>query len=105
MADSQRTLIEAVVVEHDLQFTLADLCRACAAEPPFIASLVEEGLLRPSGSGPGDWQFEGAALTRARTAWRLTRDLQLGLDALALVLGLLDEIDALKIRLRRAGLS
>lgn len=105
MTDSERTVIEAVVVEHDLRFSLADLCRACAAEPSFIAALVDEGLLSPRGSGPDDWQFEGTALVRARTAWRLQRDLQLGVDAMALVVGLLDEIDTLKTRLRRAGLE
>ena len=105
MADTHHTVIEAVVVEHDLRFTFADLCRACAAEPSFIAALVDEGLLRPSGSGPDDWQFEGTALARARTAWRLARDLQLSVDTMALVFGLLDEIDALKTRLRRAGLQ
>jgi chaperone modulatory protein CbpM len=104
MADTHHTVIEAVVVEDDLRFTFADLCRACAAQPSFIAALVEEGLLHPSGSGPDDWQFEGVALARARTAWRLTRDLQLTVDAMALVFGLLDEIDALKTQLRRAGL-
>jgi chaperone modulatory protein CbpM len=101
MADTERTVIEAVIVEDGLRFTFAELCRACAAQPSFIAALVDEGLLRPSGSGPDDWQFEGSALARARTAWRLTRDLQLGVDAVALVLGLLDEIDALETRLRR----
>lgn len=104
MADTQRTLIEAVVVERDLRFTLDELCRACPAEPSFVLALVEEGLLRPSGSGPDDWQFEGAALARARTASRLARDLQLSVDAMALVLTLLDEIDELGARLRRAGL-
>jgi chaperone modulatory protein CbpM len=104
MTDTERTVIEAVVVEHDHRFTFAELCRACAAQPSFVAALVDEGLLQPRGSGPDDWQFEGAALARARTAWRLSRDLQLGVDAMALVLKLLDDIDALESRLHRAGL-
>jgi chaperone modulatory protein CbpM len=104
MADAQRTVVEAVIVEDELRFTLADLCRACSAQPSFVVALVDEGLLHPSGSGPDDWQFEGTALARARTAWRLARDLELGVEAMALVLGLLDEIDALEKRLRRAGL-
>ena len=104
MSDTQRTAMEAVIVENDLRFTFADLCRACAAKPSFIAALVDEGLVRPSGSGPEDWQFEGEALARVRAASRLTRDLQLDVGAMALVLDLLDEIDALKAQLRRAGL-
>jgi chaperone modulatory protein CbpM len=103
MADVPHTVVDAVVVEEGLRFTLADLCRACAAQPTFVVALVDEGLLQPSGSGPDDWQFEGAALARARTAWRLARDFELGLDAMALVLDLLDQIDTLERRLRRAS--
>jgi chaperone modulatory protein CbpM len=105
MPDTSRTVIEAVIVEERLRFSLAELCRACAAEPSFVVALVDEGLLNPSGRGPDDWQFEGAALRRARTAFRLKRDLQLSVDAAALVLDLLDEVDQLKGRLRRAGLE
>jgi chaperone modulatory protein CbpM len=104
MADAQHTVVEAVVVEDGIRFTLADLCRACAAQPSFVVALVDEGLLHPIGSGPAEWQFEGAALARTRMAWRLARDFELGVDAMALVLGLLDEIDTLEKRLRRAGL-
>jgi chaperone modulatory protein CbpM len=105
MARTSRTVIEAVIVEEGLRFNLGELCRACATEPSFLVALVDEGLLNPSGSGPDDWQFEGAALRRARTAFRLKRDLQLSVDATALVLDLLDEVDELRARLRRAGLD
>ena len=105
MPDTSRTVIEAVIVEQGVRFNLAELCRACAAEPSFLVALVDEGLLNPSGSGPDEWQFEGAALRRARAAFRLKRDLQLSVDATALVLDLLQEVDELKARLRRAGLE
>jgi chaperone modulatory protein CbpM len=103
MADTRPTVIEAVVVEENLRFTLAELCRACGAESSLLTALVEEGLLQPSGSGPEDWQFAAGALSRARAALRLMRDLQLSVDALALVVELLDEIETLRAQLRRAG--
>lgn len=99
------TVIDAVLVEDDLQIGFADLCRACQADPERLLALVDEGLLQPVGSGPGDWRFKSRALPRARAALRLSRDLQLAVDATALVLDLLDEIDALKARLRRAGVA
>ncbi|MCY0854768.1 chaperone modulator CbpM [Cupriavidus sp. D39] len=40
-----------------------------------------------------------------RRAQRLTRDLELGAVGVALVLDLLDEIDSLRARLRRANLA
>lgn len=103
MAHTHLTVTD--VVERDLQFTLADLCRACAAEPSTIIALVEEGLLQPNGTGPANWQFDDGALPRARTAVRLVGDLRLSVDATVLVVELLDEIQTLRVRLRRAGLG
>jgi len=42
-------------------------------------------------------------LQRARTALRLTHDLELNAPGAALVLDLLDQIDTLRARLRRVG--
>jgi chaperone modulatory protein CbpM len=105
MAHTHLTVIDAVVVEQDLRFTLADLCRACAADPSTIIALVEEGLLQPDGTGPANWQFDGRALPRARTAVRLAADLRLSVEATVLAVELLDEIQTLRARLRRAGLA
>lgn len=93
-----------VIVEEEIRFTLVELCRASRADTEQVTALVEEGVLEPVGSGPDDWQFGGAALRRARAAMRLGRDLELNAAGTALVLGLLDEIEALKSRLRRAGI-
>ena len=104
MANTRLTVVDAVV-EQDLEFTLADLCRACAAEPSTMIELVEEGLLQPAGAGPADWQFDERALPRARTAVRLAADLRLSVGATVLVVELLDEIQTLRARLHRAGLG
>jgi chaperone modulatory protein CbpM len=96
--------IDAVVVEEQIEFTLADLCRACSAEPARLLELVVAGVLDPAGQGPQDWRFRGRALRNARIALRLGRDLELDPAATALVLDLLAENEALRSRLRRAGL-
>ena len=106
MAEHHRGVVDGIVVEvveEDIRFTLADLCRACGADSAQLIVLVDEGVLEPTGSGPEDWLFTGAALRRTRAALRLARDLELGVAATALVLDLLDEIEALRSRLRRAG--
>jgi chaperone modulatory protein CbpM len=103
MADNP-SVIHTVIVEEEIRFTLADLCRACRAERAQLIALVDEGVLDPAGSGPDDWQFGGRSMRRARQALRLARDLELGVAGAALVLDLLDEIQSLRSSLRRAGL-
>jgi chaperone modulatory protein CbpM len=94
---------DGAVVEHGVSFTLVQLCEAVHAERTQLMALVQEGVIEPSGSAPDDWRFGGASYARARTAVRLTHDLQLDTPAVALVLDLLDEIASLRGRLRRLG--
>jgi chaperone modulatory protein CbpM len=105
MSDSLCLAIDTLVVEEEVEFTLGDLCRACGAEPAQLLDLVGEGVLDPAGRGPQDWRFSGPSLRAARTALRLGHDLGLGLVGTALVLDLLAENEALRSRLRRAGLD
>jgi chaperone modulatory protein CbpM len=95
---------DGVVVEEEIRFTLVELCRTCGAEREHLIALVDEGVLDPAGSGPDDWLFGGPSLRRARAALRLARDLGLDPAGTALVLELLDEIESLRARLRRAGM-
>ena len=113
------TVLDAVIVEQTVQFTLADLCRACETQAAELVALVHAGVLQPlplgtptqtpmpaqTATSPDAWRFDGAALPRARSALRLAGDLQLGVEATALVVDLLDEITLLRTRLRRAGLD
>jgi len=91
------------VVEEDLQLTLVELSRACCAPEEQIHVWVVEGVLEPVGRLPQEWRFEGAALRRARLAWRLTQDLEINPPGVALALDLLDEIAALRAGVRRRG--
>jgi chaperone modulatory protein CbpM len=100
---SESTLVYGSVVEEQIELTFTDLCRACRAEREQVIAWVGEGVLEPAGEMPDDWRFSGASLQRARTALRLSRDLELNAAGVALVLDLLDEIDALKARLLRVG--
>jgi chaperone modulatory protein CbpM len=103
MSIGEGPVTQAVIVEADLQFSLPELSRACGVELALLESLVHEGVLTPQGDHPTQWRFEGSALPRARTAARLLLDLDLSASGAALVLELLDEIDALKSQLRRLG--
>ena len=106
MSGIERVDQEAIIVESELTFTLAELSRVCGVEIALVETLVLEGVLSPQGEDAARWRFEGSVLPRARTATRLLMDLELNASAAALVLDLLDQIDALKadiLRLTTAG--
>lgn len=96
-------VVDAVVVDEAMQFSLAQLCRVCQADAASVVALVDEGVLNPTGRRPDDWRFSGSSLQRARAAVRLSRDLDLNAGGTALVLDLLDEIAALRAKLPQAG--
>lgn len=86
-----------VALEH-VVFTFTALCRASGANDSDVQALVDEGLLHPTGSSARDWQFKGPALPQTRRALRLARELDLSLHAAAIVMDLLDQIEALERR-------
>jgi chaperone modulatory protein CbpM len=91
------------ILEEQTGLTLDDLCIACAVRDEQIIALVDVGVLEPQGREPAHWRFGGASLQRARMALRLQRDLEIDVAGAALALQLLEEIDALKSRLRAIG--
>ena len=105
MADITRQVFDGIVVEEELVFNLTGLCQAAGASPAQVLGLVDEGLLQPTGAAPQHWVFTGTSLRTTRTALRLNTDLSLGTAGAALVFELLEEISALRARLRRAGLE
>ena len=97
--------ISAAVLEEQTGLTLADLCRACAAQADLLLELVDEGVIVPSGEAQEVWRFTGVHLRRARVAVRLQRDLGVNTAGAALALQLMDELDALRARLRVLGVQ
>jgi len=92
--------ITGFVLEEQTELTLADLCRACAAQANSVIELVEEGLIAPHGAAPDQWRFTGVHMQRARVALRLQKDLGVNLAGAALALELLEELEVLRARLQ-----
>ena len=105
MSNNPSHAIDGIVVEEEIVFSLSGLCQAAGASPDEVLALVDEGVLQPSGNAPPLWAFAGPSLRTTRAALRLNTDLALGTAGAALVLDLLEEINALHARLRRAGLE
>lgn len=97
--------IDGIVVEDEIVFSLSGLCQAAGASPAQVLALIDEGVLQPAGDAPAQWVFAGYSLRTTRAALRLNSDLAIGTAGAALVLDLLEEIAALRARLRRVGLA
>ena len=92
------------LMEDIIELTLDDLCRACVAQADIIIELVSEGVIDTADARPNQpperWRFTGLHLHRAKVAMRLHRDLGVNFAGAALALELMDEVQALKAKLR-----
>jgi chaperone modulatory protein CbpM len=102
--DSQALV--GLVVTDSIVYTLHEFCCACTAQEELIIALVEEGIVEPVAQDDADdLHFSGSSLARARTALRLQRELEINLSGVALALDLMDEVQALRRRLLRLGIT
>jgi chaperone modulatory protein CbpM len=90
---------------EDACLTREDVARACAVTPEWVRRHVEEGLLTAIPDEPVEWRCTSALLRRVRRMAELERDFDAAPELAALMVDLLEEIDALRARLRRAGLE
>lgn len=97
--------ILAGVVEEEACLTIEELCAACSLEREWLVHRIEEGLFPVSGGIVAEWRFGAAGITRARRMRALERDFDAVPELAALVADMLEEMDDLRARLRRAGLA
>ena len=105
MTQTKITWITGSVVEEEVHMSIVEISQATRAPEDLIMSWVSEGVLSPVGSSPEDWRFSGESLKRAKTAARLTHDLELNTPGVALALDLLDEISRLRNQLVREKIA
>jgi len=83
-------------------FTLEELCSACALEREWLVVRVRDGLVPAAGTEP-EWRFSATAVTRVRRMRDIERTYDAVPELAALVADMLEELDTLRARLRRAG--
>lgn len=88
---------------EDSWLTLEQVAAACRVEPAWLMRHLDAGLFPHAESVGGIWRFSGAALARARRMRQIERDFDAVPELAALVADLLEEMDALRARLRRGG--
>jgi chaperone modulatory protein CbpM len=92
--------LKGQLVDESVEFTLAQLCRISGASERDVMLWVDEGAFEPRGDTPEQWRFSGASLKRVRIACHLAEDLEINAPGIALALELLEEIEALRARMK-----
>ena len=100
---------------EDPFLTAEELCSVCALEREWLVLRVREGLIPAAGdvcdvSGSDArsdtaWRFSTTTLSRVRRMREIERTYDAAPELAALVADLLEEMDALRARLRREGLE
>jgi chaperone modulatory protein CbpM len=86
--------------------TLRELAGSCAVTEEWVVARVTEGLLPAAGgTGSTEWRFGRRELVRVRHMHAMERDFDAVPELAALVADLLEEVETLRQRLRRAGLE
>jgi chaperone modulatory protein CbpM len=98
-------ILTGSVIGDEGVLSIEEFARACRAEAQWVIELVAVGVLAPEGREASAWRFRAADLRCAFRLSRLQRDFGASLEAAAVMLDLLDEIERLRGRLKRAGLE
>lgn len=96
-------IVTGVILEEAC-LTVDQLAGACSASPEWVRVHLEEGLLANADSAASQGRFTRRELWRARHMYRLERDFDAAPELAALVADLLEELESMRARLRRAGL-
>jgi chaperone modulatory protein CbpM len=88
----------------DACLTLEQLCAAASLERDWLIRHVEEGLIPAAGAIVTEWRFTTVHLARARRMHEIERAYDAAPELAALVADMLEELDELRARLRRAGM-
>jgi chaperone modulatory protein CbpM len=96
MEEQEKSVVSGVVIEELETFTLRQFCQVCAIQEDHIAEFVVEGILEPEGRDRHSWRFSQSSLRWALKARRLQRDLDINLAGVSVILGLMEELEALR---------
>lgn len=99
-----KTQLSALLLEQP-QLSVDEVAMSCAVSRDWVIAHVEAGVLACSGESPAHWSFTGHALRRARKLRGLERDFDANPELAGLVVDLIEELERVRARLRRAGLE
>jgi len=86
-------------VDEQSTFDLQQFAQACGQSPDWILQLIEYDILSVENT-PEAHQFMSEDVARARKAYRLQRDFDASLAAVAVMLDLIDDVQQLRKQLK-----
>lgn len=90
----------------DLRVGIAEIAGNCGVDQAWIVAHVEAGvLLAGQGGDPAAWVFTSRDVVRARRLCDVERRFDANLELAGLFVDLQEELERLRARLRREGLS
>lgn len=92
--------IDAEIVDEHYIFDLQHFAEACGQSPEWVLQLLEYEIL-PARDEVRIHQFFADELSRARRAYRLQRDFEASLSAVAMMLDLIDEVQSLRKQVKQ----
>ena len=96
----QVELTEAVWLEESGAVTLVQLAQSSGLTENELRDLVELGAIEPLDLDAAEWNFGSHCIAAARAACRLRKDFELEPPALAVILSLLERVEALEAELK-----
>lgn len=91
--------IEAEILDENCIFDLNGFAQACGQSTEWVLQLLEYEIL-PAREDIRIHQFFADELLRARRAYRLQRDFEASLPAVAMMLDLIDEVQSLRKKIK-----
>ena len=87
--------LDTEIIDETLNLDLKHFAQACGQSPEWILQLLEYEIL-PARPEERINQFFGDDISRARRAYRLQRDFEASLSAVAMMMDLIDEVQQLR---------
>ena len=91
------------VLLEDAALSVDELARACACESRWVVERTESGALACTVVAGGERRFTSSELVRARRLLALERRFDADAELAALTVDLIEEVEALRRRLRSGG--
>jgi chaperone modulatory protein CbpM len=96
----------AAALLDDARIDLEELAACCMVSREWVIEHVQAGvLLERAGPDPVAWSFTSRDLIRARHLYALERQFDANAELAGLVVDLVEELERVRARLNRAGLS